>query len=148
MDLLRDGRDAETVVDRLTDDDPGLHRPGQHPRKRGDARRHGRCLRRRRRAPERLIAALRAGNEAGGDSRGEQSAALADLGFYDGDPGPTVGDRERDALESFQGMNNFENHPLPVVEDALARGWTDADSTGEERLVNAPWHGLSRLDRV
>jgi uncharacterized Ntn-hydrolase superfamily protein len=163
--------------------------------------------------PEKLLAALQAGNEAGGDKRGEQSAAmyvvkpeggydgkndrwidvrvddhedpidelervfrlydvtllereepedlrsldgdtaeavletLADLGFYDGTPGPDFGEAEREALETFRGMNNFENHDLAVVEDALARGWTDADGEGEERLVNALWHGLSRLDR-
>lgn len=163
--------------------------------------------------PERLVAALHAGNEAGGDRRGEQSAALyvakpeggydgrndrwidvrvddheapidelervfkiydvtllereepeetrelsgeaaeavsgtlADLGFYDGTPTGTFGGAERDALESFRGMNNFENHSLPVLEDALARGWDDADGEGEDRLVDAIWHGLSRLDR-
>ncbi|WP_440005737.1 DUF1028 domain-containing protein [Halomicrococcus sp. SG-WS-1] len=163
--------------------------------------------------PERLIAALHAGNEAGGDKRGEQSAALyvvkpgggydgkndrwvdvrvddhetpieelervfkiydvtllereepeetrelsgetaesvaatlADLGFYDGTPSSAFGESERAALESFRGMNNFENHDLAVLEDALARGWDDADGTGEERMVDAIWHGLSRLDR-
>ncbi|WP_327052333.1 DUF1028 domain-containing protein [Halomicrococcus gelatinilyticus] len=166
--------------------------------------------------PERLIAALHAGNEAGGDKRGEQSAALyvvkpeggydgkndrwidvrvddhespidelervfkiydvtlleredpeemreltgeaaaavtetlADLGFYEGDdqtPSETFDDEDRDALESFRGMNNFENHDLAVLEDALARGWDDAEGSGERRLVDAIWHGLSRLDR-
>jgi uncharacterized Ntn-hydrolase superfamily protein len=165
--------------------------------------------------PERLIAALHAGNEAGGDERGEQSAALyvvkpeggydgkndrwidvrvddheapidelervfkiydvtllereepdevrdlsgetaaavaatlAELGFYDDDSGAveTFGDEEREALEDFRGMNNFENHDLAVVEDALARGWGDAEGDGEDRLVDAIWHGLSRLDR-
>jgi len=177
--------------------------------------------------PERLIAALHAGNAAGGDERGEQSAALyvakpeggyagnndrwidvrvddhespieelervfklydvtllereapddcrelsgetagavagalADLGFYDSEArrasnasGETAseataefGDAERDALEAFRGMNNFENHDLPVLEDALARGWDDADGAGEDRMVDAIWHGLSRLDR-
>ncbi|PSQ18642.1 DUF1028 domain-containing protein [Halobacteriales archaeon QS_8_69_26] len=164
--------------------------------------------------PERLITALHAGNEAGGDSRGEQSAALyvakpeggydgkndrwidvrvddhetpidelervfklydvtlvsraapdetrrlsgetaravtgalADLGFYDGDPPAEFGEAERDALETFRGMNNFENHDLAVVEDALARGWDDAEgSDPESRLVDALWHGLSRLER-
>ncbi|WP_227131208.1 DUF1028 domain-containing protein [Halorubellus salinus] len=167
--------------------------------------------------PEKLLAALHAGNEAGGDSRGEQSAAmyvakpeggydgkndrwidvrvddhehpidelervfkvydvtllareepdevreldgdvaravaatLADLGFYDGDPTSVAdagfGDAERDALEDFRGMNNFENHELSVLEDALVRGWSDATGEGEERLVDAIWHGLSRLER-
>ncbi|UPW00603.1 DUF1028 domain-containing protein [Halorussus gelatinilyticus] len=163
--------------------------------------------------PEKLVAALHAGNEAGGDKRGEQSAALyvvkpeggydgkndrwidvrvddheapidelervfklydvtllereepddvrelsgetaravtatlADLGFYDGEPTETFGETERDALEEFRGMNNFENHDLGVVEDALARGWSDAEGEGEDRLVDAIWHGLSRLDR-
>jgi uncharacterized Ntn-hydrolase superfamily protein len=170
--------------------------------------------------PEKLLAALHAGNDAGGDSRGEQSAALyvakpdggydgkndrwidvrvddhehpidelervfkiydvtllsreepddvhvldgdtaravatalGDLGFYDGDPDAVAdsgfGAVERDALEDFRGMNNFENHDLAVIEDALARGWgdTDADAAdGEARLVDAIWHGLSRLDR-
>ena len=167
--------------------------------------------------PEQLLAALHAGNEAGGDSRGEQSAAmyvakpeggydgkndrwidvrvddhehpidelerafkvydvtllareepedvreldgdtaravadaLATLGFYDGDPDAVAddgfGEPEREALESFRGMNNFENHDLPVIEDALARGWADADGDDEERMVDAIWHGLQRLDR-
>ncbi len=170
--------------------------------------------------PERLIAALHAGNETGGDKRGEQSAALYvakpeggydgrndrwidvrvddherpidelervfklydvtllereapeetraltgdaaaevsaaldDLGFYeDESDGPlevdgSFGEADRDALETFRGMNNFENHPIPVLEDALARGWEAADGEGEARLVDAVWHGLSRLDRV
>ncbi|WP_323676512.1 DUF1028 domain-containing protein [Halorubellus sp. PRR65] len=167
--------------------------------------------------PEKLLAALHAGNDAGGDSRGEQSAAmyvakpeggydgrndrwidvriddhehpidelervfkvydvtllareepdvvrdlegevarevaatLADLGFYDGDPESVAdagfGDAERDALEGFRGMNNFENHDLSVIEDALVRGWEDASGEGEAELVDAIWHGLQRLDR-
>ena len=177
--------------------------------------------------PERLIAALHAGNAAGGDKRGEQSAALyvakpeggydgrndrwidvrvddherpidelervfklydvtllereapdetreltgdaatevaailADLGFLDesdaaegdtaeGDAADVdaFGEPHREALETFRGMNNFENHPVPVLEDAIARGWADAEGEGEDRLVDAVWHGLSRLDRV
>ncbi len=164
--------------------------------------------------PERLLAALRAGNEAGGDSRGEQSAALyvakpeggydggndrwidvrvddhespidelervfrvydvtllsreapenvrplsgttaeavtatlGELGYYDGEPTSTFGDAERDALEAFRGMNNFENHDLNVLEDALARGWDDAEGHGTDRMVNAIWRGLSRLERL
>jgi uncharacterized Ntn-hydrolase superfamily protein len=163
--------------------------------------------------PEKLIAALHAGNEAGGDQRGEQSAALyvakpeggydsgndrwidvrvddhespidelervfriyditllaredpdeyrelsgdtaervldtlADLGFYGGESSGEFGEDERGALEEFRGMNNFENHDLDALEDALARGWSDADGAGEDRMVNAIWHGLSRLDR-
>jgi uncharacterized Ntn-hydrolase superfamily protein len=163
--------------------------------------------------PERLIAALHAGNDAGGDKRGEQSAALyiakpeggyegrndrwvdvrvddhekpidelerifkiydvtllereepdetreltgdtaervsetlVELGLFDGAPSATFDEDEREALEEFRGMNNFENHPIPVLEDALARGWDDADGDGEERMVDALWHGLSRLDR-
>ena len=166
--------------------------------------------------PERLIAALHAGNEAGGDRRGEQSAALyvakpeggydgkndrwvdvrvddherpidelervfkiydvtllereapdetrdltgetatavgsalADLGIYDGEPTAEFGEGPRDALESFRGMNNFENHSLAVLEDAIARGWdeTEPDDGPEARLVDAIWRGLSRLDRA
>ncbi|MFC7079812.1 DUF1028 domain-containing protein [Halorussus caseinilyticus] len=177
--------------------------------------------------PEKLLAALHAGNEAGGDKRGEQSAAmyvvkpeggydgkndrwidvrvddhetpieelervfkiydvtllereepddlreldgetaaevaetLAELGFYGtearsasdasgetaSEPTETFGEDEREALEAFRGMNNFENHDLAVVEDALARGWSDADGEGEDRMVDAIWHGLSRSDR-
>jgi len=164
--------------------------------------------------PERLLAALHAGNEAGGDSRGEQSAAmyvakpeggydggndrwidvrvddhetpiaelervfklydvtllerappeetqelsgevaesvtetLADLGFYDGTPSGEFDETAREALESFRGMNNFENYSLAVLEDALAHGWTQAEDNGEERMVDAIWRGLSRLERV
>ena len=168
--------------------------------------------------PERLIAALHAAQDAGGDKRGEQSAALyvvkpeggyqgendrwidvrvddhespiaelerafkiydvtllererpddfreldgetaeavraalADMGLYEGSEESASGDAafgeaDRDALESFRGINNFENHDLPVLEDALARGWADAEGEGERRLVDAIWHGLSRLDR-
>ena len=163
-----------------------------------------------------MIAALHAGNEAGGDKRGEQSAALyvakpeggydgrndrwvdvrvddherpidelervfkiydvtllereapdetrelagetavavgsalADLGFYDGEPTAEFGEDARDALESFRGMNNFENHSLAALEDAIARGWDEAGAAEdpESRLVDAIWNGLSRLDRV
>ncbi|MFP4530656.1 MAG: DUF1028 domain-containing protein [Halodesulfurarchaeum sp.] len=164
--------------------------------------------------PERLLAALTAGNEAGGDRRGEQSAAmyvvkpaggydgrndrwidvrvddhespieelervfriydvtllereapedlrelsgptaasvlesLADLGQYDGSPTETFGAEEREALETFRGVNNFENHSLEVLEDAIARGWDGAEGTGKQKLVNAIWQGLSRLDRA
>jgi len=163
--------------------------------------------------PEKLLAALQAGNEAGGDQRGEQGAALyvakpeggydggndrwvdvrvddhehpidelervfriyditllareepeeyrelsgetaesvlatlSELGFYDGEPAGEFGEAEREALEEFRGMNNFENHDLDALEDALARGWSDADGDGEDRVVNAIWHGVSRLDR-
>jgi uncharacterized Ntn-hydrolase superfamily protein len=163
--------------------------------------------------PERMLAALQAGNEAGGDSRGEQSAALyvakpeggydggndrwidvrvddhetpiaelervfkrydvtlleraepdetrelsgetaeavlatlADLGFYDGTPGAEFDETAREALEDFRGMNNFENHFLPLLEDALARGWDEASGDGEARMVDAIWHGLQHLDR-
>ncbi|MDL0122358.1 MULTISPECIES: DUF1028 domain-containing protein [Halobacterium] len=164
--------------------------------------------------PERLLAALHAGNDAGGDQRGEQGAALyvakpgggydggndrwidvrvddhdhpidelervfhiyditllervapteyrelagdtaesvlaalSELGFYDGAPGRAFGDAERDALAAFQAVNNFENHDLDALEDALARGWADAAGEGEDRLVNAIWQGISRLDRT
>lgn len=164
--------------------------------------------------PERMIAALHAGNNAGGDARGEQSAALyiakpnggydggndrwidvrvddhpspidelervfklyditlvervqpevvreltddtaaavletlAELGLYDGPIDETFGADGREALEQFRGMNNFENHDLDVLEDAIARGWEDADGRGVSRLVEAIWHGLSRLDRA
>jgi uncharacterized Ntn-hydrolase superfamily protein len=167
--------------------------------------------------PERLIAALYAGDEAGGDSRGKQSASLyvakpeggydgrndrwidvrvddhaepiaelervfklydvtllaraepddvrelsgetaravtevlASLGLYDGEPSESFGEAERDALEAFRGLNNFENHSMAVLEDALARGWEEADGDGDgdgdARMVDAIWHGLQRLDR-
>jgi uncharacterized Ntn-hydrolase superfamily protein len=163
--------------------------------------------------PERMLDALEAGNEAGGDSRGEQSAALyvakpeggydgnndrwidvrvddheapidelrrvfklydvtllsreatddlrelsgeraravagalSDLGHFEGEPTTAFGEAEREALEDFRGMNNFENHDLTVVEDALARGWDDAEGEGERRMVDAIWHGLQRLER-
>ncbi|MFB6221503.1 MAG: DUF1028 domain-containing protein [Halolamina sp.] len=165
--------------------------------------------------PERLIAALYAADEAGGDSRGKQSAALYvvkpeggydggndrwidvrvddhdepitelervfklydvtllsraepdDLEMLTGETADEVADtlvslgfldeadadveafeeQQRAALESFRGMNNFENHSLAVVEDALARGWDVAEGEGEARMVDAIWHGLQRLDR-
>ncbi|ELZ84719.1 hypothetical protein C453_11911 [Haloferax elongans ATCC BAA-1513] len=163
--------------------------------------------------PEKLLAALHAGNDAGGDKRGEQSAAmyiakpeggydggndrwvdvrvddhehpidelervfkiyditlleretpdetrslsgataeavlqtLAELGFYDDDPTAEFDDGV-EALESFRGMNNFENHSLVALEDAIARGWDDADGTGDQKLVDAIWNGLSRLERL
>ena len=164
--------------------------------------------------PEAMLAALHAGNDAGGDQRGQQGAALyvakpeggydgnndrwvdvrvddheepiaelervfklydvtllereepeetreldgqtaravaetlAELGFYDGEPTTAFGESEREALEAFRGMNNFENHPLPVIEDALADGWDDADGDGEARMVDAIWHGLSQYERT
>jgi uncharacterized Ntn-hydrolase superfamily protein len=163
--------------------------------------------------PEKLIAALHAGNEAGGDRRGEQSAALyvvkpeggydgandrwidvrvddhhspidelervfrvydvtllereppdelreldgqvaeavtaalAETGFYEGSSA-AFGDDERAALSDFRGANNFENHDIDVLEDALARGWDDAEGSGETRLVNAIWHGISGRERA
>lgn len=166
--------------------------------------------------PERLLAAVEAGDEAGGDSRGKQAAALYVVkpeGGYDGgndrwidvrvddhetpiqelrrvfklydvtllareEPddvqeldGQTAkevaetlvdlghletadaegvvafADAQREALEAFRGFNNFENHSLPTIEDALARGWNDAEGEGEERMVDAIWHGLQRLER-
>ena len=166
--------------------------------------------------PERLLAALRAGDEAGGDSRGKQAAALyvvkpeggydggndrwidvrvddhetpiqelervfklydvtllareepadvqeldgqtatevaetlADLGHLDVEDADGVvafAEPQREALEAFRGFNNFENHSLPAIENALARGWDDAEGEGEDRMVDAIWHGLQRLDR-
>ena len=73
---------------------------------------------------------------------------LADLDLYDGDPSESFDAQARDALEAFRGLNNFENHSLDVLEDALANGWDDAAGEGQSRLVDAIWHGLSRLDRV
>lgn len=272
LDLLRDGHDAETVVDRLTDDDAeapsrqvGIvgadgsvaaftgkecHEyagdlQGTDYTVQGNILENAETLTAMAETfeatdaglPERLIAALHAGNDAGGDKRGEQSAALyvaKPAGGYDGrndrwidvrvddherpidelervfkiydvtllereppadtrtlsgaaasevadlltalgyadepqddsaDPAggaadtadadetsgtddATFGERERAALETFRGMNNFENHPVPVLEDAIARGWEAAEGEGETRLVDAVWHGLSRLDRV
>ncbi|GAB7095736.1 DUF1028 domain-containing protein [Halolamina litorea] len=167
--------------------------------------------------PERLLAALEAGDDAGGDSRGKQAAALyvvkpeggydggndrwidvrvddhetpiaelervfklydvtllsreepddvreltgetaaevagtlAELGHLAGEEAAVgddgFGESQREALEAFRGMNNFENHSLAVVEDALARGWDDAEGEGEDRMVDAIWHGLQRLSR-
>jgi uncharacterized Ntn-hydrolase superfamily protein len=249
LDLLREGKSAEAVVDELTaadDEAPqrqvgvvgqdgsvaaftgeecfehASDRQGEHYTVQGNILENRETIDAMAEAfeetdgglPERLIAALHAGNEAGGDKRGEQSAALyvvkpeggydgrndrwidvrvddheapidelervfriydvtllereepanlrelegetaeavlsalAELGHYDGSPTETPGEDEREALEDFRGMNNFENHSLEVIEDALARGWGDAGGEGEERLVNAIWHGLSRLDRV
>jgi uncharacterized Ntn-hydrolase superfamily protein len=85
--------------------------------------------------------------ELAGETAEEVTETLADLDFYDEEPDDEFGERERDALEEFRGMNNFENHDLAVVEDALARGWDDAEGSGEDRMVDAIWHGLSRLDR-
>jgi len=88
--------------------------------------------------------------ELDGDTAAAVAGTLADLGFYDGDPESAsdgFGEDEREALEAFRGMNNFENHDLAVVEDALARGWSDAEGDGEARMVDAIWHGLQRLDR-
>jgi len=176
--------------------------------------------------PDRLISALHAGNDAGGDSRGQQAAALyvakpeggydgrndrwvdvrvddherpvdelervfklydvtllareepddpaelsgdaalavsealLKLGVLDAEPTDSFGEAERAALEAFRGMNNFENHSLTVIEDALARGWeaaadgadategVDVDEDGESRMVDAIWHGLQRYDRL
>jgi uncharacterized Ntn-hydrolase superfamily protein len=100
--------------------------------------------------------------ELDGDTARAVAETLATLGFYDGDPDAVAergfGETEREALEAFRGMNNFENHDVSVIEDALARGWSDADGDGEarvddaegegeDRMVDAIWHGLQRLDR-
>ncbi|MFB6207706.1 MAG: DUF1028 domain-containing protein, partial [Haloglomus sp.] len=45
------------------------------------------------------------------------------------------------------GTHNFENHSLDALEDALVRGWDDADETGADRLVDAVWEGISRRER-
>ncbi|MFB6081856.1 MAG: DUF1028 domain-containing protein [Halanaeroarchaeum sp.] len=249
LDLLREGHDAETVVERLTEADEDAperqvgvvgrdgsvaaftgeecfehasDRQGEHYTVQGNILENRETIDAMADAfeetagglPEKLIAALHAGNEAGGDKRGEQSAALyvvkpeggydgkndrwidvrvddhdhpidelervfriydvtllereepdecrelsgetaesvletlAALDLYEGTPSPTFGETEREALEAFRGMNNFENHSLEVVEDAVARGWDDAEGSGEDRMVNAIWHGLTRLDRV
>jgi uncharacterized Ntn-hydrolase superfamily protein len=244
LDLLREGKSAEEVVDVLTADDPEVQSrqvgvvgqdgsvaaftgeecfefagdlQGETYTVQGNVLENEATIEAMADAyedadgglPENLLAALHAGNDAGGDKRGEQSAALyvakpeggydgkndrwidvrvddhedpidelerafkiydvtllereepedvrelsgetaaavtetlADLGFYEGDPTEAFGERERDALEEFRGMNNFENHDLAVIEDAVARGWDAA----EDRMVDAIWHGLSRLDR-
>ncbi|MFC5972940.1 DUF1028 domain-containing protein [Halomarina salina] len=249
LDLLREGHDAETVLDRLTSDDEDApsrqvgvvgtdgsvaaftgeecfdyasDRQGDHYTVQGNILENEETLDAMAETfestegglPERLIAALHAGNDAGGDKRGEQSAALyiakpeggydgnndrwvdvrvddhahpidelervfkiydvtllareepddtrelsgetarevletlAAMDLYDEEPGDSFGESERDALEAFRGLNNFENHSVAVLEDALARGWDDAEGDGEDRLVDAIWHGLSRLDRV
>jgi uncharacterized Ntn-hydrolase superfamily protein len=251
LDLLRDGHDPETVIDRLTESDEeaatrqvGIvardgataaftgeecldyagHRQGDGYTVQGNILEGEATVDAMAEAyettegglPERLIAALQAGNEAGGDSRGEQAAALYVVkpeGGYDGgndrwvdvrvddhespidelervfklydvtllerappeepreldgeaaievaealvalgyleSAGEGFGEPEREALEAFRGANNFENHDLPVIEDALAHGWTDApdDATDpQSRLVEALWSGLSRLERT
>ncbi|MFW5918706.1 MAG: DUF1028 domain-containing protein [Halanaeroarchaeum sp.] len=248
LDLLRDGYEAETVVERLTQADEEapsrqlgvVGRDGSVAAFTGDEcldhasdrqgetyTVQGNILEGRETVdamaeafestdgglPERLIAALYAGNEAGGDKRGEQSAALyvvkpdggyaggndrwidvrvddherpieelervfriydvtllereqpeeltslegetaravvetlAELDLYDDEPSAAFGEPEREALETFRGVQNFENHSLEAIEDAVARGWADASGSGERKLVNAIWHGLSRLER-
>ncbi|MFB6105054.1 MAG: DUF1028 domain-containing protein [Halobacteriaceae archaeon] len=246
--LLRQGHDAETVIEELTADDPdapdrqvgvvgqdgsvaaytgegcvsvACDQQGEQYTVQGNILENEATLEAMATAfeesaeglPERLLAALHAGNEAGGDSRGEQSAALyvarpdggydgkndrwidvrvddherpidelervfkvydvtllereppadpqtltgpdaeevlatlADLGYYDGRPKAELDADGRAALEEFRGVNNFENHDLDALEDALAAGWQAATGTGQERMVDAVWHGLSRLDR-
>lgn len=248
LELLRDGHDAATVVERLTDPDEEaasrqvgiVSQDGSVAAFTGDEC-HDICGDRQGETycvqgnilenettldamaaayedsegglPERLIAALHAGNDAGGDRRGEQSAALyvvkpsggydgrndrwidvrvddhdtpidelervfklyditllervepaelqsltgddaeevcaalADLGLYEGPLADEFGADERAAIEEFRGLNNFENHEVPVLEDALSRGWRTASGSGQSRLVEAIWEGLSRLDR-
>ncbi|MFC7046362.1 putative peptidoglycan binding domain-containing protein [Halobacteriaceae archaeon GCM10025711] len=85
--------------------------------------------------------------ELRGETATNVAGVLTELGFDAGAPGPTLGDAGRDALEEFRGMNNFENHSLEALEDAIARGWGDAEGTGERRLVDAIWRGLSAFDR-
>jgi uncharacterized Ntn-hydrolase superfamily protein len=90
--------------------------------------------------------------ELSGQTAEEVTATLAELGFYDSEGSSEevtseFGEAEREALEDFRGMNNFENHDLAVIEDAIARGWSEAEGSGEDRMVDAIWHGLSRLER-
>ncbi|MFB6173994.1 MAG: DUF1028 domain-containing protein [Halobacteriales archaeon] len=82
-----------------------------------------------------------------GDTAEAVLGALAAAGHYDGTPAGEVGEAERAAIGSFRDVNNFENHDPEVIEDALARGWGDAEGAGEERLIDAVWQGLSRLER-
>jgi len=82
-----------------------------------------------------------------GETAEAVAAALGEAGF-DGASGGSFDEADRQALEAFRGANNFENHSLDLIEDALARGWDDTEGAGETRLVNAVWHGLSRLDRA
>jgi len=251
LDLLREGHDAGTTIERLTDaDDEAATRQvgivgqdgsvaafsgdechdyygdvqGEAYTVQGNILENAATLEAMAEAyetsdgglPERMLAALQAGNEAGGDKRGEQGAALyvakpgggydgrgdrwidvrvddhespidelervfklydvtllereapeevrqlegetaeavsttlGELGIFDGTPSADFGETEREALEEFRGLNNFENHSLAVLEDAIARGWdhgADQEQSGEERLVDAIWQGLSRLDR-
>jgi len=249
LELLRDGKDAQTVVEELTETDEeapsrqvGIvgqdgsvaaftgedcldfagDRQGEHYTVQGNILEGPETLDAMATAyeesdgglPDRLLEALHAGNEAGGDRRGEQAASLyvakpeggydgkndrwidvrvddhespieelervfriydvtlleraepddlrelsgktaesvtrtlADLGHFDGTPTATFGEEEREALEEFRGVNNFENHSLALIEDAIARGWADASGVGTDRLVNAIWQGLSRLERA
>jgi hypothetical protein len=55
--------------------------------------------------------------------------------------------REPATLEGFRATHNFENHSVDALEDALARGWGDAEWSGADRLVDAVWHGLSHRER-
>lgn len=249
LSLLRDGHDAETVINRLTAEDPESSsrqlgvvgqdgsvaaftgdechdvagdQQGENYTVQGNILANEATLEAMAETfesatgglPERLIAALHAGNEAGGDRRGEQSAALyvtkpeggydgrndrwidvrvddhetpidelervfrvydvtlleretpdqleslegetakavletlSSIGHYDGPITASIGAEQREGLEAFRGYENFENHDLAVIEDALARGWEQAEGEDRERLVNAVWHGLSNRDRI
>lgn len=75
------------------------------------------------------------------------AAALSDLGFYRGTPPGEFGETDRAALDEFRVATGLENRSLSVLEDALARGWDDANGSGERRLLDAIHRGLSRLDR-
>ncbi len=83
-------------------------RPGQHPGRARGGRRHARCLPRRRAGPlaDRLLAALAAGDRAGGDRRGRQSAALLVVRIEGGYGG--ANDRYIDL--------RVDDHPDPVPE--------------------------------
>lgn len=85
-------------------------------------------------------------SESAGEADTDGDDGDADTDGEDGDE--AFGEAEREALEDFRGLNNFENHPLPVIEDALVRGWDDADGEGEARMVDAIWHGLQHYERV
>ncbi|MFB6206255.1 MAG: DUF1028 domain-containing protein, partial [Haloglomus sp.] len=57
--------------------------------------------------------------ELDGETARSVANVLVDLGYLDGPARETFGEAERDALRSFRGTHNFENHSLDALEDAL-----------------------------
>lgn len=75
---------------------------------------------------------------------------LAAVGMYDEDADTADSEAfdqtEHESLEDFYGLNNFQDHPLLMIKDALVRGWDDGKR--EVRIVDAICHRLQHYEQI